>query len=69
MTSLYSHDIIVVLIQWIIIKQGYKKKYLVNGDCSQSTWHLTPAVVKQRSRERKQIILRACVHVCVYACV
>ena len=34
-TSLYSLDIILVLFQWII-KQDYKKKYLVIGDWSQS---------------------------------
>ena len=33
MTSLYSHDIILVLfLFWWIIKQDYKKKYLVTGD-------------------------------------
>ena len=36
MTSLYSHSLILVLFDWII-KQGYKSKYLVSGDWSQST--------------------------------
>ena len=34
-TSLYSHDIILVLFQWII-KKDYKNKYLVTGDWGQS---------------------------------
>ena len=34
-TSLYSHDIILVLFQWII-KQDYKNKYFVTGDWGQS---------------------------------
>ena len=37
-TSLYSHDIFLVLFK-PIIKQGYKKKYLVTVDLSQSTSH------------------------------
>ena len=36
-TSLYSHDIILVLVQWIIRQEYKKKKYLVTGDWSQST--------------------------------
>ena len=39
MISLFSHDIILVLFQWII-KQDYKNKYLVTGNWSQSTLKL-----------------------------
>ena len=41
MTSLYSHDIILVLFQWII-KQDYKKKY-----CH---WRLEPVYHKAKER-------------------
>ena len=34
-TSLYNHDIILILFQWII-KQNYKKTKIVTGDCNQS---------------------------------
>ena len=39
MTSLYSHNIILVLFLWIIKQVYKKKKYLVTGDWSQfSIW-------------------------------
>ena len=37
-TSLNNHDIIMVLLQWII-KQEYDNKYLVIGDRSQASPH------------------------------
>ena len=47
MTSLYSHDIILVLFHWIM-KQGYKEK-IVTEDWSQSSpqtkWRLPPALI------------------------
>ena len=49
MTSLYSHDIILVLFQWII-EQDYKNKYLVTGDWSKSTDLLN--IVEQSSANK-----------------
>ena len=48
MTSLYSHDIILVLFKWII-KQDYKNKYLVTGDESQC--RMKPGVTKVNHKQ------------------
>ena len=46
-TSLYSHDIILVLFYWVI-KQDYKcyNKRLATGDWSQSIPHPAPSIIQ-----------------------
>ena len=53
MTSLYSHDIILVLFQWII-KQNYKEE-IVTGDWSQSMDRYTSSDIFSRLYQDENI--------------
>ena len=55
MTSLFSHNIILVLFWWII-KHDYNNKYLVIGDWSQSTD--ARIIKRQKARMTVQLVYK-----------